>query len=59
MSGGDSLRRREGSTREDSEHSGDAASINSLSLSEQKFGLKREIGLWGGVSFFVGVMIGE
>ena len=24
-----------------------------------KFALKREIGLWGGVSFYVGVMIGE
>ena len=26
---------------------------------EEKFALKREIGLWGGVSFFVGVMIGK
>ena len=31
----------------------------SVGEEEKKFALKREIGLWSGVSFFVGVMIGE
>ena len=34
--------------------------VDSLAQEEEdKFTLKREIGLWGGVSFYVGVMIGE